>query len=1461
LMTRDGKLGVGAGNTAVSATVNAARILLELDSYADVETRLLAIRPIEEHLVAHRSYDLDISISMHNVWTVLALLTGSHDDAHHQAEHVVELIGDQGWEPLLDPTILLEAYANLAATCLATHDLTRARELFTRVLAAPAGLTPHAERAARLGLARVTMAHDPQAAIPELTALLDTFADNREGFAHVAIELGRIAQASGDLATARRWYVTASEGAEVRIDTWCLALLATTWTHVKPDIAQMLRACAREAARETAPNIVAMVDYVTAADALSAGFDPQSWDLALAAALVMDVGRMDLPEWVAHHTADAVPATLLASAHTRGHHDIVAAVAAHLGAVVLDDSGAISSLPARTLVAGVDVLAQAANSAVERYGYMVRDESRTADVYTNTDGLDLVAVERGEVYLCWRRPTGTVHSVRVARAALMVDEESPLPGLGEHLLPPELVADVLASGRVRIRAAGNLAQIPWPVLVVPGAPGDARLGELVDVVLLDPFGLVVDGPADQHPWTTTRGPDDLERELGALERALCTAQHDPAPPPSVAAVAQVEARCATVDEPAATVLRLRTLDLRAGIAWLADDTAEVRAVHAQIAELCTSVMDAGGPVAAEAASFAVGMHVDAALLHLGEDMHAARQHLRAAEAICSAWPVPPVHVLCRLVVQTRYESACARVGAALRCAETAVELGRQVGTVMAWGYDVGAESYLSAVNELALACRSLGDFARAVALYEQVLAHPARTTGQDRDARLGQAVATTFIDGERGVPMLLDIVAWAQRMHDAGLLAYASAILGSMARVNGQLDVARHWYTLVTQAGPDQEGLTGSGYVLLARTWAQNPTMAAQLRDMARRTVQALSTEVRVQFDFMTGRDALEQGFAHDEVDRLLPACLVMDVWRIDVPEMLRGPWQDTELTGGTGMLLQLATERGDHDLAAALAAHLAATIPPAVPPGADDRWLPPRVLVAGTDPLAPTAAAAVERYSRAIRDEQRTFDAYTNTSGLDLVAVARADIYLCWRRPTTGAVHSVRVERSAVEAALTELAVAANAALVPPGTSALLDPDSEVALMTGLGKHLLPPELVTDLRHIATHNAEAVAGAGGTVGTESTPGLRTPRLRVRADGDLAQVPWGLLVVPGAARGPSVDTRLVELVDLVTLAPFGLPVRAPHTEDDAHRNPAPETAGLDPTDHTVTPSPDQVPHPAHPTDHTVTDPASGTPPGAVVAVLDPRVPGFPTDSALGSVLGRMPAGTALEQRMRAYLADGRLVAQPPLPSVRPDAPAPGGPNESPESLFRRRDQDRTWLTAALAAGPARLLFVGHVSTVALADGTYEPALHLCCPAETPGHAAPLGAHRPLAASDILADDMRYPPRVALVACASGDDARTRDAYGLAHSLLSQGATIVTGMLWPLPTGHWYAHAHPHDTPGENPLVTLTLAVDDAHESPDPVGVLATYQRTCLARWRSTGDLVDSPISWGGLHTIISADER
>lgn len=229
----------------------------------------------------------------------------------------------------------------------------------------------------------------------------------------------------------------------------------------------------------------------------------------------------------------------------------------------------------------------------------------------------------------------------------------------------------------------------------------------------------------------------------------------------------------------------------------------------------------------------------------------------------------------------------------------------------------------------------------------------------------------------------------------------------------------------------------------------------------------------------------------------------------------------------------------------------------------------------------------------------------------------------------------------------------------------------------------------------------------------------------------------------------------------------------------------------------------------------------GRPP---LLVLDPRVPGQRPDSPLGSVLGRPSPDTLLAKHF-GELMQGRKV----LPDVA-----------SSVDLFRRADAGRAWLEDLLAREPSRLLYVGHATA---ADGDV-------------GHADRAALHladeRPLTASDLMALRLPVPPRVGLLACASGGDYRFDEATGLVAAMILGGAELVTATLWSLPTAAGYRLFAP--TNDADPMSDAILAVDRAHEAQDAGRAVNGWQRERMRRW-TDGDVTASPLYWAALATF------
>lgn len=226
------------------------------------------------------------------------------------------------------------------------------------------------------------------------------------------------------------------------------------------------------------------------------------------------------------------------------------------------------------------------------------------------------------------------------------------------------------------------------------------------------------------------------------------------------------------------------------------------------------------------------------------------------------------------------------------------------------------------------------------------------------------------------------------------------------------------------------------------------------------------------------------------------------------------------------------------------------------------------------------------------------------------------------------------------------------------------------------------------------------------------------------------------------------------------------------------------------------------------------------PAGVVVAVLDPKVPG----GMLGRVL-REGADSPVAELVRR-LGERRRGADPAI----------GG------SIGRGR-------LRGLLEDADRLLYVGHVSS---ARHGLDVRLHLSDGADIPGRAEPIGAHRPLAASDLAfgSNDegpWRMPARVALIACESGGDQRFAEPVGLVSAMVRHGAEHVTATRWTLPTDDGLSAVAGIDEPV---FASTVSAIDHAQEQPEPTLALAAWQRDQAERWAATGSNAHSPLMWG-----------
>ncbi|MEV5850537.1 hypothetical protein AB0M32_52145 [Streptomyces sp. NPDC051985] len=469
----------------------------------------------------------------------------------------------------------------------------------------------------------------------------------------------------------------------------------------------------------------------------------------------------------------------------------------------------------------------------------------------------------------------------------------------------------------------------------------------------------------------------------------------------------------------------------------------------------------------------------------------------------------------------------------------------------------------------------------------------------------------------------------------------------------------------------------------------------------------------------------------------------------------------------------------------------------------------PPKVRMSaesGRVALQEYIAAAEFRYGRRIVDAEEV--PFWNTDELTARPVVQVrladagDLFMTWtwaggaRGFGTGRGPAAEVDGAVAElaAALPGAGEGATGMRRAFESGALADPGAERQLARTLGEALWPAGLTAQIRQVS-------ARAG------------RPLVRIQPSPRVAQVPWELLAVDDG------DVRLLDLADVVTTAPTSL----------RRQSPPERTAPADPSART----------------------APGD--GPVVLVLDPRVPGFRADSALGSVLGPPGSDPDLLSLVRSHLDAGTA------------EPAPATPAEA----FRRTDLDRDWLSGVLREGARRLLYVGHVSGAPVEGGQSEDGtLHLSCGQETVGLTEPVRTHRPLSAKDLLLGTLPLrgdgepgariwpaPPRVALIGCESGGDLRFAESFGLATAMLHNGAELVTATRWVLPTSFAF-HRLAGVPESVRPLSEAVLAVDAAHEDPDPVARLGRWQRERLDLWRAGGRIEHAPLLWAALTSIV-----
>jgi hypothetical protein len=93
---------------------------------------------------------------------------------------------------------------------------------------------------------------------------------------------------------------------------------------------------------------------------------------------------------------------------------------------------------------------------------------------------------------------------------------------------------------------------------------------------------------------------------------------------------------------------------------------------------------------------------------------------------------------------------------------------------------------------------------------------------------------------------------------------------------------------------------------------------------------------------------------------------------------------------------------------------------------------------------------------------------------------------------------------------------------------------------------------------------------------------------------------------------------------------------------------------------------------------------------------------------------------------------------------------------------------------------------------------------------------------------------------------SGTEQRHHEALGLVAALVNSGAEYVTATRWALPTDGYCGDA----------TTRLALAVDHAHQQPDPIADLSRRQRERMNTWLSNPkEPTKSPLIWAASTTF------
>lgn len=194
------------------------------------------------------------------------------------------------------------------------------------------------------------------------------------------------------------------------------------------------------------------------------------------------------------------------------------------------------------------------------------------------------------------------------------------------------------------------------------------------------------------------------------------------------------------------------------------------------------------------------------------------------------------------------------------------------------------------------------------------------------------------------------------------------------------------------------------------------------------------------------------------------------------------------------------------------------------------------------------------------------------------------------------------------------------------------------------------------------------------------------------------------------------------------------------------------------------------------------------------------------------------------------------------------------PHTFVQQTFTRDD-----LSVQLHQQPTRMMYLGHCMAAASSADT---GMLLSDGRSTSSVSGAIG-HRDaksLTGSDLLIGGptptdspqgyQRWPmpPRVAVIACASGVDLFEHEPFGLATAILANGAELVHATLWPVPTDTAFARLG-SETAG---FTQLALTVDAAQQTPSPIAAVCQWQRQQLAAWRDNPSVATAPLWWAPL---------